>query len=77
MQVNLWLSRGISNLGSSFGTAVAGTILVAAVSRGYGVYTWAIASLIVFGLIGLDAALRLPGSRDRSAEFSPGAAGAV
>jgi MFS family permease len=30
------LSRSVSNLGSSFGTAIAGTILVAAVARGNG-----------------------------------------
>jgi MFS family permease len=54
------LSRSVSNLGSSFGTAIAGTILVAAVSRGNGAYAWAMASLIVFGLIGLLAAFRLP-----------------
>ncbi len=56
------LSRSISNLGSSFGTAIAGTILVAAVSRGNGAYAWAMASLIVFGLIGLVAAVRIPSS---------------
>jgi MFS family permease len=54
------LSRSVSNLGSSFGTAIAGTILVAAVSRGNGAYAWAMASLIVIGLVGLVAALRLP-----------------
>jgi MFS family permease len=55
------LSRSVSNLGSSFGTAIAGTILVAAVSRGNGAYAWAMFSLAVFGLIGLGAALLLPG----------------
>jgi MFS family permease len=54
------LSRSVSNLGSSFGTAIAGTILVAAVSRGNGAYAWAMSSLIVFGVIGLVAALLLP-----------------
>jgi MFS family permease len=54
------LSRSVSNLGSSFGTAIAGTILVAAVARGNGAYAWAMASLIAFGLIGLWAALRIP-----------------
>jgi MFS family permease len=54
------LSRSVSNLGSSFGTAIAGTILVAAVSRGNGAYAWAMASLALFGLLGLAAALRLP-----------------
>src|SRR5262245_54169641 len=54
------LSRSVSNLGSSLGTAIAGTILVAAVSRGNGAYAWAMASLIAFGLVGLLAAWRLP-----------------
>jgi MFS family permease len=61
------LSRSVSNLGSSFGTAIAGTIIVAAISRGNGAYAWAMASLIAFGLIGLVAALRLPKSTDRPA----------
>ncbi|HEY7731876.1 MAG TPA: MFS transporter [Gaiellaceae bacterium] len=61
------LSRSVSNLGSSFGTAIAGTILVAAISRGNSAYAWAMASLIAFGLIGLVAALRLPSKLDRSA----------
>jgi MFS family permease len=54
------LSRSVSNLGSSFGTAIAGTILVAAASRGNGAYAWAMGSLAAFGLIGLCAALLLP-----------------
>ncbi len=55
------LSRSISNLGSSFGTAIAGTILVSVVATGNRAYAWAMASLIVFGLIGLVAGLLLPG----------------
>src|SRR6516162_10065491 len=61
------LSRSISNLGSSFGTAVAGTILVAGLAdpkRSYG-----IAMVVVgfFGLIGLVATMLLP-----KGEPSPG-----
>ena len=56
------LSRSVSNLGSSFGTAIAGTILVAAISRGNGAYAWAMTSLGLFGLLGLGAALLLPAS---------------
>ncbi len=52
------LSRSVSNLGSSFGTAIAGTILVAGLARG--AYTWAMIALAVVGLIGLVAALFLP-----------------
>jgi MFS family permease len=59
------LSRSVSNLGSSFGTAIAGTIIVAAVSRGNGAYAWAMASLILFGLLGLGAAFRIPRQLDR------------
>src|SRR5262249_28326030 len=59
------LSRSVSNLGSSFGTAIAGTILVAAATRGNGAYAWAMASVAVFGLIGLGAALLLPGRAER------------
>jgi MFS family permease len=52
------LSRSVSNLGSSLGTAVAGTILVAGlVSWSYGL---AMISLALVGVIGLVAALCLP-----------------
>ena len=55
------LSRSVSNLGSSFGTAIAGTILVSvAAAPGNHEYAWAMASLALFGLIGLGAALLLP-----------------
>jgi MFS family permease len=54
------LSRSISNLGSSFGTAIAGTILVSVVATGNAAYAWALAALAVIGLIGLVAALLLP-----------------
>ena len=37
------LSRAISNLGSSFGTAIAGTILVSVVATGNAAYAWAMA----------------------------------
>jgi MFS family permease len=54
------LSRSISNLGSSIGTAVAGTILVAGLAdpkRSYGI---AMIALGVIGLIGLGATVLLP-----------------
>jgi len=54
------LSRSVSNLGSSFGTAIAGTILVSVIAPGNTAYAVAMGSLVVFGLIGLGAALRLP-----------------
>jgi MFS family permease len=59
------LSRSVSNLGSSFGTAVAGTILVASLATGNRSYGLAMVALIVVGCIGLGAALLLPAKVDR------------
>jgi MFS family permease len=61
------LSRSVSNLGSSFGTAIAGTIIVSVVAPGYRSYAWALVSLILFGLVGLGAALLLPSKLERPA----------
>ena len=55
------LSRSISNLGSSLGTAIAGTILVADLVEGNRSYALAMISLAVVGLIGLGATLFLHG----------------
>ncbi|MEV6833796.1 MFS transporter [Streptomyces sp. NPDC051133] len=52
------LSRSVSNLGSSFGTAIAGTILVSGLTKG--AYAAAMIALAVLGLGGLLAAVRLP-----------------
>ena len=60
------LSRSVSNLGSSFGTAIAGTILVSVVATGNRAYAWAMVALVVFGLIGLGAALLLPAKLERA-----------
>jgi MFS family permease len=54
------LSRSVSNLGSSFGTAIAGTILVSDLASGNDSYVLAMIVLGVLALIGLAAALRLP-----------------
>jgi MFS family permease len=54
------LSRSVSNLGSSFGTAIAGTILVSSLATGNRSYALALIALIVAGLIGLAAAMFLP-----------------
>jgi F0F1-type ATP synthase membrane subunit c/vacuolar-type H+-ATPase subunit K len=55
------LSRSVSNLGSSLGTAIAGTVLVAGITstpeRSYGL---AMIVLAAAGLIGLAASLLLP-----------------
>jgi MFS family permease len=61
------LSRSISNLGSTFGTAIAGTILVSVIATGTRSYAVAMIVLGVFGLIGLAAALRLPAKREQPA----------
>jgi MFS family permease len=61
------LSRSVSNLGSSLGTAIAGTILVAGLAdpkRSYGI---AMIVLAFIGLIGLGATVLLP-----TAEPTPG-----
>jgi len=54
------LSRSVSNLGSSFGTAIAGTILVSDLASGNTTYVISMAVLAAFALIGLAAATRLP-----------------
>lgn len=52
------LSRSVSNLGSSLGTAIAGTILVARLTSH--AYAAAMITLTAVGLIGLTAAALLP-----------------
>src|SRR6185503_890850 len=54
------LSRSVSNLGSSFGTAIAGTILVYVVTIGSRSYALAMIAIAVFGLLGLAASVFLP-----------------
>ena len=59
------LSRSISNLGSSFGTAIAGTILVSDLASGNRSYSLAMVVLAVIGLVGLGAAMLLPDKGER------------
>jgi MFS family permease len=54
------LSRSVSNLGSSFGTAIAGTILVSDLASGNTSYVVAMVVLAAFALVGLGAAALLP-----------------
>jgi MFS family permease len=54
------LSRAVSNLGSSFGTAIVGTILVSDLASGNGTYVAAMIVLAVVALLGLAVARRLP-----------------
>jgi MFS family permease len=67
------LSRSVSNLGSSFGTAIAGTILVSSLASGNRSYALAMVALMVVGLIGLAAAMFLPAKVERpeGVEHSP------
>ena len=58
------LSRCVSNLGSSLGTAIAGTILISDLASGNTTYVLAMVTLALVGLIGLAAAARLPRSPD-------------
>ncbi|HET9781797.1 MAG TPA: MFS transporter [Candidatus Dormibacteraeota bacterium] len=52
------LSRSVSNLGSSFGTAIVGSVLVGATSNQ--TYGYALLVMGAFALIGLGAAMLLP-----------------
>ena len=61
------LSRSASNLGSSLGTAIAGSVLVSSVVTGNRLYALALGTIAVIAVIGLVAAVLLP---------RPGAAGA-
>ena len=54
------LSRSVSNLGSSLGTAIAGTILVAGLTDPKRAYGIAMVVTAFIGLIGLGAAVLLP-----------------
>ena len=71
------LSRSISNLGSSFGTAIAGTILLSNLVSGNGTYVAAMIVLAAVGLAGLGIAILLPSNPLRAANAdiaSPAAA---
>jgi MFS family permease len=62
------LSRSVSNLGSSLGTAIAGTILIAGLADPNRAYGIAMVVLAFMGLIGLGASVLLPAT-----EPAPGA----
>ena len=65
------LSRSVSNLGSSLGVALVGSVLVAASSPGDKPYALAIGTMLAFALVGLVLAVLLP--RRRSADPAAGA----
>lgn len=64
------LSRSVSNLGSSLGTAVAGTILVAGLTSPDRAYALAMVVLAVIGVIGLVATMFLPADTARQARMA-------
>jgi MFS family permease len=59
------LSRSVSNLGSSLGTAIAGTILVSELASGNKSYVLAMAALAAFAVIGFGAAILLPSNAEQ------------
>ena len=60
------LSRSVSNLGSSLGIAIAGSVLVTTLVPPDKTYALALITMIVFACIGLIAALLLPSDQVRS-----------
>jgi MFS family permease len=68
------LSRSVSNLGSSFGTAIAGTILVSDLASGNTSYVVAMIVLAAFAVVGLAAAVLLPSTPERAHTASDPAA---
>jgi predicted MFS family arabinose efflux permease len=64
------LSRSVSNLGSSLGTALVGSVLVAVAKPAGAPYATALVMLLVFAVIGLVLAVLLPrsGRPDQGAE---------
>jgi MFS family permease len=59
------VSRAVSNLGSSFGAAIAGTILVSDLASGNHTYVIAMIVLAALALIGLVAAIFLPANLEQ------------
>jgi MFS family permease len=62
------LSRSLSNLGSSLGTALVGSVLVSTLVKGNKHFVLALVTMMVITLAGLVAALRLPREQVRSPE---------
>src|SRR4051794_27931441 len=60
------VSRSVSNLGSSLGVAVAGSVLVAATAAGSAPFLTAIIVVGAFAIVGWVAALLLPHQRDHA-----------
>jgi predicted MFS family arabinose efflux permease len=60
------LSRSVSNLGSSLGIAIAGSVLVTTLVTPDKTYTLAFITMIVFACIGLIAAILIPSNQVKS-----------
>ncbi len=71
------LSRSVSNLGSSFGTAIVGTILVSDLASGNGTYVAAMLVLGALSLVGVVIARLLPSNPLPAADTDVGAAAAT
>jgi MFS family permease len=69
------LSRTVSNLGSSFGTAIAGTVLISAIALGSRAYALALIVLGIAGVLGLIASLFLPPNPVSSTDSSAAQSG--
>jgi predicted MFS family arabinose efflux permease len=67
------VSRSVSNLGSSLGVAIAGSVLVAATAAGNAPFLTAIVVIGAFAIVGWVAALLLPRPSQRVPERAPGA----
>jgi len=65
------LSRSVSNLGSSFGTAIVGTLLVLNANASANGYVSAMVPLLVIAAIGLVAAAFLPSAQKLSTQAEP------
>ena len=65
------LSRSVSNLGSSLGTALAGSVLVGASVPGGKPFALALATMGVFVLLGLLAAVFIPTRPPAVADAGP------
>ncbi|MGE5379354.1 MAG: MFS transporter, partial [Candidatus Saccharibacteria bacterium] len=65
------LSRSISNLGSSFGTAVVGSILVTTVLPETQTYGFALVAIILVSIIGLVAAILIPRGKEEKGGEKP------
>jgi len=66
------LSRSVSNLGSSFGTSLVGSVLVAARLPEGGPFAVSLAMLVGFALLGLGAAVGIPRHQPRQEVRSAG-----